>query len=139
MSEILFTCVIPGRPGILKNSKKICRMRDGRTFLKSSDKYAIWEQMALEHVKAQGMADKINFPVNLSCKFYFTNKKWEPDLSNCYQGIEDVLQKTGVLLDDCWVYGHDGSRKIFGARNDRIEITITKFEDVANELTKQDH
>jgi Holliday junction resolvase RusA-like endonuclease len=139
MTEILFTCVIPGRPGILKNSKQICRTRSGKTFLKASDKYAIWEHMALAHVKAQGQEQQINFPVNLACKFYFTNKKWEPDLDNCYAGVQDVLQKAGVLLDDSWIWAHDGSRKIFGARADRVEVTVTRFLDEDAELVGRDH
>lgn len=139
MSKILFECVIPGRPGILKNSKQIVRTRSGKTFLKASDKYAIWEKMAFQFIAKAGREQQIDFPVNLKCEFYFINHQYEPDISNAYQGIEDLLQKAKVLLDDKLIYSHDGSKKIFGARNDRIEITITPFQDVESELVGMDH
>jgi Holliday junction resolvase RusA-like endonuclease len=64
-------------------------------------------------------------PVNLKAQFYFGNRKNEPDLSNLYQGIEDVLQKAGVIQNDKQIVSHDGSRKIFG-ESARVEIELTE-------------
>lgn len=140
MSEVLFQCVIPGRPGILKNSKKICRNKStGRAFLKASDKYEIWAAMARLHILKSGQQQKIAIPINLKCVFYFVNHAYEPDLSNAYQGIEDLLQQCNVILQDKLIYSHDGSRKIFGSRNDRIEITITKFNEASNDIKGSNH
>lgn len=136
---ILFQCVIPGRPGILKNSKQIVRTKAGRTFMKASDRYAIWEKMAYEFINKASRQTQYDFPMNLQCQFYFVNHQYEPDLSNAYQGIEDLLQKTKVILDDKLIYSHDGSRKIFGARSNRIEITLTAFDENPSELGEKDH
>lgn len=123
---ILFECVIEGRPGILKNGKKLVRA-GGRIFPVSSDKYKAFEAKAYLIIKAAKSQPTINFPVNVCMKFFFKNYAHEMDLSNCYQGIEDILQKALVIENDKLIYGHDGSRKIFGAMNERIEISITRL------------
>lgn len=139
MTPILFQCVIPGRPGILKNSKKVCRNpKSGAVFLKASDRYAIWEKMAYMHILKSSKQTQFDFPVNLACQFYFVNHQYEPDTSNAIQGIEDLLQKAKVILDDKLIYSLDGTRKIFGARVDRIEVTLTRHEIGESELVARD-
>lgn len=132
--EILFQCVIPGRPGIKKNGKQIRRnWRTGQPFLSSSDKYLIWAKMAKAHVEAHNFKTPINVPVNLQCQFFFKNHQNEPDLDNCYAGIQDVLQSSHVIDDDKLVYSHDGSKKVFGVKTERVEVTITLADPPADE------
>ncbi len=123
----LYQCTIPGRAGIKKNSKRIVR-NGRRTFAVPSDTYKAWESKACTYVKRAmiGMQLPITVPVNMRAIFYFENHAHEPDLSNLYQGIEDVLEKCGVILNDKLIYGHDGSRKMFGEES-RVEIKLQEM------------
>lgn len=124
MSEVLFKCTIPGRAGILKNSKKLVRA-GGRIFPVSSDKYKKWEAFAYLCIKKAKLGPTISGPVNVSMKFYFKNHAHECDLDNLFAGPNDVLQKALVIENDKLVYSFDGSRKVFDDPNERIEIEIT--------------
>lgn len=127
MSEILFHCVIPGRTRILKNNKKLIRLRgSGRMIPVSSDRYKKWELFASLFIARARKNPTIDFPVNLKIIFYFKDHQHEPDLSNAYQGVEDVLQKCDVIKNDKLVYSHDGSRKVFGSAVESVEIWVTK-------------
>ena len=93
----------------------------------SSDRYKQWEIYASMFIgKAKAGKPVIDFPINLCVKFYFNDHQHEPDLSNLYQGLEDVLQKMNVIKNDKLIYSHDGSKKLFDDTKERIEITITK-------------
>lgn len=128
MSEVLFQCVIPGRARILKNNKKLIRLKStGRMIPVSSDRYKKWEIFASLFISRARKLKTIDYPVNVQMVFYFKDHQHESDLSNCYQGIEDTLQKCDVIKDDKLIYSHDGSRKVFDEANERVEIIITKF------------
>lgn len=125
MNEILFRVTIPGRAGILKNGKKLCRNRaTGKMFMRSSDRYEAWSKMAYLHIKQARIPSTINFPVNMAAKFYFKDKQSEADLSNLYQGVEDLLEDAGVLANDRLIVSHDGSGKFFG-EEPRVEVELT--------------
>jgi Holliday junction resolvase RusA-like endonuclease len=126
----LFKITIPGRPRILKNSKKIGRNRfSGKIYVGKSDRYERWAFHMKTFFYRSYKGEAIDFPINIAFKFYFKDHAHEPDLSNAYQGLEDLLQLSGVIKNDKLIYSHDGSRKIFGDKNERIEITITRFEE----------
>lgn len=75
-------------------------------------------------------AKPIDEPIILLCKFFMQTKR-RVDLSNLYEGIQDVLVEMGVLADDdhTIVIGHDGSRVYYDKNNPRIEVIIsTKSE-----------
>lgn len=62
-------------------------------------------------------------------KFHFFIKGHRRiDLSNLYQGPEDALQAAGILKNDEFIAGHDGSRRHYGVDNPHIQITITPFK-----------
>jgi len=127
--EILFHCVIPGRPGIKKNSKQIGFNKYSRKpFFRSSERYEQWELFAAPFIMRAKKDLLINYPVNLCMKVYLKNHQHEPDLSNCYEGVQDLLQKCEVYVDDKLVYSHDGSLKIFNDPKERIEITLTRLK-----------
>jgi Holliday junction resolvase RusA-like endonuclease len=126
--EILFQVVIPGRARILKNSKKLVRPRGSRRMIPvSSDRYKRWELFAQMFIARAFRGKSIDFPVNVEMKFFFKDHQHEPDLSNLYQGVEDILQKCGVLVNDKFIYSHDGSAKVFGDGAERVEVTVKKF------------
>ena len=125
---VLFSCTIPGRSRILKNSKRLVRNRKtGRMFPIASDIYKRWEIYAAMFIRRAKTDPTIDYPVTVSMRFYFKDHAHEPDLSNLYQGVEDLLQKEGVITNDKLIYSHDGSRKVFGDKNERVEVVVTRF------------
>jgi Holliday junction resolvase RusA-like endonuclease len=125
--EILFQCVIPGRVRILKNSKKIIKLRgSNRRIPVPSLRYKRWEIYASLFIVRAKKGKPIDFPVNVSMRFYFKDHQHEADLSNLIQGPEDALQKYDVLKNDKFIYSLDGSRKIFGSDKECVEIIITR-------------
>lgn len=127
---ILFKCTIPGRVGIKKNGKNVFK-RGNRTFVLSSNAFKAWERHATVYIlqskiRAQTVLP-IQTPVILTCRFYAPNHHGEADLSNLYQGIEDLLEKLEIIDNDKLIYSHDGSCKIFGAQDFRVEIEIKPF------------
>lgn len=120
---VIFKCVIPGRAYIKKNTAR--HFRGGGVGY--SKEYIGWErqaEMRIALAKKDFKLLPITEEVNLKALFYFKNKTAEPDLSNLYEGIQDVLQNMGVLANDKLIYGHDGSRKIF-YEEPRLEIELT--------------
>lgn len=127
--EVLFKTTIPGRAGILKNSKQLCvNRKTGRRFMRSSERYQAFEKHAILHIRQVHIKSTIDFPVNLKAVFYFKDHQNEADLSNLYGGIEDILEDAGVLANDKLIYSHNGSAKRFGEGEPRCEIEITKYE-----------
>jgi Holliday junction resolvase RusA-like endonuclease len=125
--EILFSCTIPGRTAIKKNGKQIkMNFRTKKRFIGSSDKFEEWALYAAPFIMRAKKDILINFPINLCAKFFFKNHQWECDLSNCYEGIQDLMQKCEIYVDDKLIHSHNNSEKIFGEHNERIEITITR-------------
>jgi Holliday junction resolvase RusA-like endonuclease len=128
-NEVLFHCVIPGRPGIKKNGKQIrFNPRTRSRFIASSDKYEQWALYACPFIMKAKKDLLINFPINFCLKVYLKNHQWEMDLSNALEGPQDLLQKCEVYIDDKLIHSLDGSRKIFNDPNERIEITITRLK-----------
>lgn len=120
-----------GRSGIKKNSR-INFVQRGRQMSLPSKKYSQFEKelktvIALAMID-QGIQEPINVPVNLKLVIHFKNHQNEPDLSNSYQGIEDCLEDCGVLVNDKLIYSHDGSAKVFGAKEDWFEVELTTKE-----------
>jgi Holliday junction resolvase RusA-like endonuclease len=125
---ILFKAILIGRVGIKKNGKSAF-VKNGRTFVTTSQRYKSWEKQAtlqLLQAKVRSSIDlPIRIPINLSIKFYFPNHQHESDLTNLIQGPEDLLQTLGIIENDKLVHSLDGSRKIFGADQFYTEIEIS--------------
>lgn len=127
-AEVLFACTIPGRARILKNSKRLVRNKaTGRMFPISSEVYKRWEIYGAMFIRRAKTNATIDFPVSVSMVFYFKDHAHEPDLDNLFGGPLDILQKEDVIKNDKLVYSFDGSRKVFGDKNERVEITITRL------------
>lgn len=95
----LYKVTIPGRPGILKNGKRIFR-RGKKIIVLPKQKYASWEQSAILVCRAAMAGDTIRSRCEMIIRFYAKNLQHEADLSNMLQGPEDVLQKAGVIEND---------------------------------------
>jgi Holliday junction resolvase RusA-like endonuclease len=123
----IVTLTIPGRVGILKNSKRvIARGRGRRAIVLPSKHYAEWAKDAGRALSAQRTVFLIDIPVEVHMRFYFANRQGEPDLSNCVQGPEDLLQAHGILANDKLIMACR-LEKFFG-HEPRVEIEIFKHE-----------
>ncbi len=128
--KLLFRCTIPDRVGIKKNRQQMSvNKRTGAHFPRPSSEYIAWAEMAEVYVRqAWRNRPTITVPIIVKFSFYFEDKRGKPDISNAYQGPEDVLQKCGVIFNDSLIEGHDGSRRYFG-HEARTEIEIYAMEE----------
>lgn len=98
----LFRCTLPGRVAIKKNStqRKYSFARK-RTVTMPSDRYCAWANSMIPYLhRARGTLSTITCLLEARYKFYFENHKNEPDVSNCIEGPQDLLQRTGIIEDD---------------------------------------
>ncbi len=128
----LFECVIPGRPMVKKNNQKVVTIRRGRRSFKTkvnTPQYQEWENEAAKTVRRA--RHQVNGPIECHIHarfiFYFENRQSEADLSNLYEGIQDILKKEGVIADDVLIESHDGSRKRF-YQKPRLEVALFEYD-----------
>ena len=120
---------IPVRPATKKNSGQIIQVK-GRSILIPSKQYMQFEKACLPYLKqVKDTAGVINYPVNVQCIF-FTETERKIDLPNLLNAIDDVMVKSGLIIDDNRdiIAAHDGSRVFHGKFNPRIEIVISEME-----------
>lgn len=130
-SDVVYEAVIPIEPRSKKNSQQICiNSRTKRPFVKQNEKYVQFEKDCGSFLNDY-YDDPINYPVNVECVFY-RSTKIRCDLVNLQEAILDVLVKYGILADDNFniVATMDGSTVLIDKNNPRIEITITKENDL---------
>lgn len=118
--EPLFEVFIPGRPIVKKNTQKVVRLKSGVYKKIDSPTYKAWKHQAQVYIKQAILKCKITAPIStemqMTAIFHFKNRQAEPDLSNLYEGIQDLLKEMGVIKDDRLIQSHDGSRKVFGEK-----------------------
>lgn len=131
---MIFRCIIQVEDHVVKkNGRNIfVNKRTGQLFPGKSSRLVKAENNLVKEFRDQWwqwkntdpdrVATPINYPINVMMLFYFNkahyytkkgniNKKL-PDLSNLYQLPEDCLQKAGVIENDHYICGHDGSRRL---------------------------
>jgi|SRR5690554_5059253 len=106
--------------------------------------YKDWAKLAVQQCLVyRSKHPELSFPLtgqfNLKCLFYY-NRDGIVDLSNLYEGVQDVLAGNekwlqlgvdwSIIKDDCtrFIGSHDGSRLILDYTNPRTEITLTPFK-----------
>jgi Holliday junction resolvase RusA-like endonuclease len=124
MSDILFQVTIPGRAYVKKNGASMVGNGKFKKLI-YTPQYQAWEKTAILQVRQKRIQSTISFPINLKVIFYFDNRMAEADLSALYEGIQDVLQSEGVIANDRLIVGHNGSTKVFGEGEPRMEVEIT--------------
>lgn len=92
-----------------------------------SKKYLEFERECKKYIPV--MEDPINFPINLSCKFYVNDAR-KRDIVNFVEAVQDILVKYGVLEDDNYniVASVDNCTMEIDRENPRVEILITPKE-----------
>lgn len=121
----VFECVIPGQPVVKKNNQKVV-FKHGRSFKIDTVAYRTWHALAAKELTLWSRpSTPISYPVILQIEFFMRSRR-RIDISNLYEGIQDVLVEMGVLMDDSCivVIGHDGSRVYYDPENPRMRITI---------------
>jgi Holliday junction resolvase RusA-like endonuclease len=121
--------VIYGNPPSKKNTLRIWTVR-GHPRIGPSAQYFQWERSALEQLKNQWSGPPIprTVPINMTAYFYKKTKRI-CDLSNLYEGVQDVLQKAGVLENDSGIKGHDLSRIYYDKECPRTEVILWVIKD----------
>ena len=111
--------VIPGRPITKKNSMR--KTRHGG--LIQSKAYIQYETDSLWHLKQY--KNKYAGKVRLTAKYWMPNRRSWPDLIGLLQATSDILEKAGIIENDKWIEGYDGSRIVgIDKENPRAEIII---------------
>lgn len=123
MDELNF--VIPIAPVTKKNSQRILRTRDGRSFIAPSSLYAKYEKEVCKALKGI-VVSPITAPVTVKATFYMKTHR-RVDKSNLEEALHDVLVKAGILADDNRniIASSDGTRVYCDPKNPRTEVTIT--------------
>lgn len=118
------TFTIPGNPVTKKNSQRILKTRDGRSFIAPSEQYKEYEEIAGWFVPYE----QIDSPVNVKCLYFMENLR-RVDLVNLLEATCDILVKYGCLKDDSSkiVVSHDGSRVLLDRKDPRVEVTIERI------------
>lgn len=129
MSKPIFSCSVPGRAGIKKNrTQRRFLPKQGRYVTMPSDAYIAWADFASVHVsQALAARDPIMIPLEANYRFYFKNRANEADVSNCVEGIADVMQKVGVFKDDRQIMRFT-AEKFFG-HEPRTEVDLYPFNE----------
>lgn len=90
-----------------KNAKQIVKRPNGKLFIKSSDTFKAWENMARHELlkqkielQNQGWQFPFEGRLKLEMRFEMTGLQHEPDVSNLIEGPQDLLQELGVIKND---------------------------------------
>lgn len=121
---------------IKKNGRSVFRnKRTGQLFPGKSKELILAEKHLISQMKPK--AFPIDIPMHVMMHFHFAKgilirkdglpSLKAPDLSNLYELPQDCLQSAGVILNDCLIFSHDGSRKIESDSN-WLEIFIFPFK-----------
>jgi len=138
--EVVAQLVVHGQQAVAKNRKRIlstdgfrvrkcraCGKPSGRLYIGDSDQYAKWKKLADPQIIGQWIGrSPIDFDVTAQI-LIFTKTKQRPDMSNAYQGIEDAMQRCGVLEDDRLIRNHNDSEWAKDKDDPRIEVTLRKW------------
>lgn len=103
--KIQVTVHIPGLVPSKKNRHKVLvNKRTGKPFVRSDEKYQVWENEQLFRLRANKELRKVKKPIKrCSIRIDFIgwdNRAW--DLTNKAESIMDLLVRAEVIADDNW-------------------------------------
>lgn len=120
---------IPLEPRSKKNSSRVVKAANGRTFVVPSKEFTEYQKSCGWFIP---IPDKpIECKVNIKAIYYMKTRR-RVDITNLHSALHDVLVHYGVIADDNMkiVIGTDGSRVRYDKNNPRTEVEITKSEEV---------
>lgn len=131
IKQAIFVEVL-GHPYVKKSNQRV-QMRGRHPVKVNTPNYNAWAKSARKQINDRVIkpANPIDYPVNLKCRF-FVRTRGAVDLSALYEGIQDILVELKILADDEWkiVASHDGSGVEWDPDRPRMEITITRRDDI---------
>ena len=129
MTDLLWCATLKGAPRTKKNHQQILKNRSGRPFVAPSKEFQIYQEKCLWQIKTPQRS--ISEAVNVKAVYYMPNRR-RVDLVNLLEATDDILVRAGVLDDDraTIVAAHDGSRVLLDRLHPRVEIAITRLEEV---------
>lgn len=119
--------VIEGAPRTKKNHQRIIRVK-GRPVIAQAHTADAWERTAVLQLQAQAHGFRANMrcsgvPLNLRALVY--RDRAVGDLGNYLAAVCDALERGGVVDNDRWILGFDGSRLLVDRARPRVEIELT--------------
>jgi Holliday junction resolvase RusA-like endonuclease len=117
------TYVIEGAPRTKKTSNRILRFGKFNKIVPSKA-YLDWRDDAVPQLREQGVS-VYACPVNVRATVY--RDAYRGDLIGYLQGIADALQEAGVIVDDKFITGWDGSRMTKDSKRPRVELEIVEM------------
>jgi Holliday junction resolvase RusA-like endonuclease len=131
---------IPGKPICKKNNPRVfcingCKgWRRGvpqpKKLVLPSEEYELYEKYCVNYLLNYGNIQYTE-PVQVTCLYWFPNRRSRPDLGNLLAATSDILERAGILENDRLITSYDGSRIVgIDKDNPRAEITITKMGDL---------
>lgn len=123
---VLISFTIHLNPVTKKNSSRVVRAKNGKTFVIPSEAYTKYEKDCrwfMPKIKT------IDFPVNIKATYYMKTKR-KVDLTNLHSALADILVKYKVIADDNRDIAAtmNGSIVLHDSKNPRTEIEITKID-----------
>ncbi len=119
--------VVHGPPRTKKNHQRIIRVK-GRPVIAQARTADAWEESAIFQLRAQSPRTLPAFmcPVNLRAVVY--RERAVGDLGNYLAAVCDALERAGIVENDKWILGFDGSRLMVDRTRPRVEIDLTPME-----------
>lgn len=132
MLEQVMKFTIPIIPRTKKNSSEI-RYRRGKPYVAPSRLYENYEYEGIMSIPSK-YKKEIDYPVNIKA-IYYVKRNARIDKTNLESALMDMLVAAGVLADDSAikpsiVVATDGSRVYYDKNNPRIEVEISKMEEI---------
>jgi hypothetical protein len=142
-ASFCFRLVVHGEPAVLKNSKQIVQLPNGRPLITSSTQAKKYLKLAALQLRCQWNA-VFRQPIpgdvllNAAIVTYLATRR-RVDASNLYEAPQDAMKACGprckpgcsvhaaVLTDDWQIASHDGSRRLYDHDRPRVEITLTPY------------
>ena len=123
---------IPIIPRTKKNSNEI-RYRRGKPFIAPSRLYENYEYEGIMSIPSK-YKQNIDYPINIKA-IYYVKRNARIDKTNLESALMDMLVAANVIADDSAlkpsiVVSTDGSRVYYDKNNPRIEVEITKMEEI---------
>jgi Holliday junction resolvase RusA-like endonuclease len=125
--QFCYRFTLPNAPRTKKNHGKVVQ-RGARKFHVPSDAFMEWQDGCVAHVM-KNKALKLELAKPVRCTALFYRDRLTGDASGFYEGLGDVLQKTGVIVDDVLIDDWDGSRRLKDKDNPRTIVTLTVLND----------
>ena len=128
-TKMLLKIMLPINTRSKKNSQEIVfNRRTGKRMVIQNKRYTEFEKECKQYMPK--LEKPINYPINLSCKFYVCDAR-KRDIANYIEAIQDILVKYKVIDDDNYniVSSLDDCSMEIDRTSPRCEIYITKKED----------